>query len=217
MNSLLPVKNRTKPFWLKERDTQLAQLLSSEEIPLQAEVVIIGSGISGALAALHVYRELEKKGKTSSSVVMLEAADLCEGATARNGGHCKPLTYLGFRNEAARHGAEAVNDMYTFEAGHLQKYNDLVEGEDLDCDFYITRACDVFFTKEGAKSAKEDFDTRKKLFPEAIAKDDIVAIEDVDQLEKFSGVKGAYWGCHYPAGHLWPYKLATQGMRIACI
>lgn len=83
----LPVPNRTQPFWLQERHP-LASHVSSQEVPAEADIVIVGSGISGATCAHFLYKDLEKRGSASQDklkVVMLEADALCEGATARNG------------------------------------------------------------------------------------------------------------------------------------
>jgi ribulose 1,5-bisphosphate synthetase/thiazole synthase len=83
----VPVPNRTQPFWLQERHA-LAKHVSSQEVPAEADIVIVGSGISGATCAHYLFKELEKRGQASQekvTVVMLEADALCEGATARNG------------------------------------------------------------------------------------------------------------------------------------
>jgi monoamine oxidase len=79
-NTLLPVQNRTHPFWLSEPDPVLATHQSSEELPETADVVIVGSGLSGAMTGYYLL-----KGDPSLKVVMLEAAEVCSGATARNG------------------------------------------------------------------------------------------------------------------------------------
>ncbi|THU83290.1 hypothetical protein K435DRAFT_570043, partial [Dendrothele bispora CBS 962.96] len=52
----------------------------------QADAVIIGSGISGALTAY----SLLTSSKVPKSVVMLEAREACSGASGRNAGHCRP-------------------------------------------------------------------------------------------------------------------------------
>lgn len=202
---LLPRGDRTEPFWLSERDDAVADMQTRSTIPDEVDIVVIGSGISGAIVVHHL-----TKSDWTPRILLLDAQRLCEGATARNGGHCKPLTYLGFRAEAAKHGAEVADQMYSFEASALSTYAALVQSEDLDCDMHATRACDVFFDATDAAEAKKDYDARMRLYPDSMKRDDVREVNDREELERLTGIRGAHWGCHYPAGHLWPYKLATQ-------
>jgi glycine/D-amino acid oxidase-like deaminating enzyme len=57
---------------------------TTEDLPTDADVVIVGSGLSGALLAY-----LLLKAKPSLRIVMLEAREVCSGASARNGGQVK--------------------------------------------------------------------------------------------------------------------------------
>lgn len=81
---LLPVPNRTEPFWLTERDVELRNARTTSKLPESADVVIIGSGLTGAMMAYQLYREAERQ-KRKISMVMLEADETCGSATARNG------------------------------------------------------------------------------------------------------------------------------------
>lgn len=72
----LPVENATLPFWL-DVPSPIANHL--DELPAQADVVIIGSGITGASVA----RTLLHNSGGTLKVVMLEAREACSGATGR--------------------------------------------------------------------------------------------------------------------------------------
>lgn len=76
----LPQDDPTQSYWQDPPD-KIADLKSTEELPEQADIVIIGSGISGAAIAWNLLQD----GNPSPSIVMLEARQACSGATGRNG------------------------------------------------------------------------------------------------------------------------------------
>lgn len=74
----LPNANSSKSFWHSEPDEFLIGHRTTPELPSTADVVIVGCGITGANAA----RFLVESGK-GLSVVILEAREVCWGATGR--------------------------------------------------------------------------------------------------------------------------------------
>jgi hypothetical protein len=108
-----------------------------------------------------------------------------------------------------KHGKEVANAMFEFEEAALDHYVAIVNEEKINCDLHVTRAFDSFFNAEDAKRSRMDFHRRRMDFPEAVRKGDIRTVEDPKEMEKIAGVKGVLWGASYPAGHLWPYMLAT--------
>lgn len=61
---------------------------STRELPNHADVVVVGSGITGASVAHHLLRHHDEDGKKENeklNVVMLEAREACWGATGRVG------------------------------------------------------------------------------------------------------------------------------------
>jgi myosin-crossreactive antigen len=81
---LLPVSNRTESFWLTERDHELKNARTTSHLPPTADVVVIGSGLTGAMTAYHLYKQARMDGRRIN-VVILEADEVCGSATARNG------------------------------------------------------------------------------------------------------------------------------------
>lgn len=79
----LPRLNPTISYW-QDPPAEIADLRSTPDLPSEADIVIIGSGISGASIA---YRILSSQPGTK--VLMLEARQACSGATGRNGMYCK--------------------------------------------------------------------------------------------------------------------------------
>ena len=75
----LPVENPTLPLW-----TVPAAQLPADPIgtlPEHADIVIIGSGITGTSFA---YNTLAHAGDVGLKIVMLEAREVCSGATGRS-------------------------------------------------------------------------------------------------------------------------------------
>lgn len=75
----LPRDNPTVSYWQDPAD-DIADLRSTTQVPDSADVVIIGSGISGAGIAYNILKRAPQ-----TKVVMLEARQACSGATGRNG------------------------------------------------------------------------------------------------------------------------------------
>jgi hypothetical protein len=72
----LPSAESTKSYWHQEPSQTLLGHRTTQELPAAADIVVVGSGITGAFAA----RELVNGGR---SVLMLEAREACWGATGR--------------------------------------------------------------------------------------------------------------------------------------
>ncbi|KAI4610850.1 hypothetical protein J4E80_007879 [Alternaria sp. BMP 0032] len=120
-------------YWLQQvRCDPLLDHRTTDELPQEANTVIIGSGITGTLVAKHHLETFP--GKT---VVILEAREFCSGATGRNAGHCKPDQWRGYGKHAKAYGHEQAvkildNEQATYaEAGgkvdHIQVTHDPVE------------------------------------------------------------------------------------------
>ena len=75
----LPSESPTKSFWHKDPSPLLLGHRSTRNIPVDADVVIVGSGITGASIAHY----LLNKAPPDLKVVMLEAREACWGATGR--------------------------------------------------------------------------------------------------------------------------------------
>ena len=75
----LPSAKSTRSYWHKEPSATLLGHRTTKDLPATADVVIVGSGITGAFAA----RFLKEGWAREHSVVMLEAREACWGATGR--------------------------------------------------------------------------------------------------------------------------------------
>lgn len=77
-----PTPKSTTPFWRTELD-DIDEYKSTDEFPEACDIVIIGSGLSGASTAYFLLND--DNTSPPPSVVLLEARQVCSGATGRNG------------------------------------------------------------------------------------------------------------------------------------
>ena len=78
----LPTTESTSSFWHSEPSDFLLGHRTTPHLPSEADVVIVGSGITGASAARYLAEDERAKGL---SVVMLDAREACWCATGRVG------------------------------------------------------------------------------------------------------------------------------------
>ncbi|KAH8885851.1 nucleotide-binding domain-containing protein [Thozetella sp. PMI_491] len=194
--------NPTLPFWrteLHELDTHR----STPELPQSCDVLIIGSGYSGVSTAYHL---VESYGDAPlSSIVMVEAREACSG------GHVKPIVYFAFPRQAAIYGDKVANEIAEFQLQHVLAVKDLVEKENIDCDFQLTRACDVFLDQAYADQVTASFNKIKASGATCVRQVQYTGPRDAEQI---SGVKGAKCCLTFPAAHLWPYKLVMHLLSL---
>ncbi len=88
-------RDRT-PYWLKSTSHPLANYQSRPKLPKEADVVVVGAGLTGASAAYHL-------AGLGGTVVVLEQGDPASGASGRNGGNFEliPENFAGDYGEYA--------------------------------------------------------------------------------------------------------------------
>ncbi|EME47906.1 hypothetical protein DOTSEDRAFT_167338 [Dothistroma septosporum NZE10] len=200
-----PVANATASFWR----TQLHQLdthRSTKELPSEVDILVIGAGYSGASIVHHLLEQKKASGR-DVSIAILEAREACSGATGRNGGHLKPDPYYRAAGALEKHGKEAAEEVASFEARQVKEVQKLVEEENIDCDFVVTRAIDVCLYEAAKRDLKSGLD---KLKQAGISTASEVLYSDERSAEGVSGIKGAKACFTYTAGHVWPYKLVLH-------
>lgn len=76
----LPSKTPTTSFWHSEPSEFLLDHHTTPDLPSYADIVIVGSGLTGASSARYLAED-QRAGE--SSIVMLDAREACWGATGR--------------------------------------------------------------------------------------------------------------------------------------
>ncbi|KAJ9269195.1 hypothetical protein DTO212C5_4690 [Paecilomyces variotii] len=148
----IPVSDSTLPFW-RTAPHELDKHRSTPDLPTECDILIVGAGFSGASLAYHIY----DGNPSPPSVLILEAREACSGATGRNGGHIKPDIFYSIPQNSKRYGPKAASHLARFEASQLTAIKNLVQKEQIDCDFVLTRTCDAIIDPSVAKDAEKAF------------------------------------------------------------
>lgn len=110
-----PITVRQISYWAKE-PSSLANYQSSSELPEFSDVVIIGSGFSGASIAYFLSQL-----RPDLSITILEGRQSCSGASGRNGGHLAPNVVSGDRK------------VHDFEQMNYDALYQLIDQNKIDC------------------------------------------------------------------------------------
>ncbi|CCT74878.1 related to oxidoreductase [Fusarium fujikuroi IMI 58289] len=175
---------------------------STAELPPFVDVAIIGAGYSAAAILTHILATTSPEDRPS--ILVLEARQLCSGATGRNGGHLKPDSYNAISAYASEYGMEAAAEVASFEVANVKAVTEYIQQNKVDCDFVLTRAVDVQLSTVHQCRIKEGYD---KLIAAGLEPTKNTFSVEGKDAEMMSGVKGAKGCFTYTAGHLWPYKL----------
>ncbi|KAL6237501.1 hypothetical protein BDW75DRAFT_248981 [Aspergillus navahoensis] len=205
-----PVANSITPFWRTEPST-LDNYRSTATLPPTTDIVVIGAGYAGASTTYHLLEQAEPFSRPS--IVILEARQVCSGATGRNGGHLKPDVYNFVGTVAATHGVEAAAELAAFESAHIPAIEAVVEREKIACDLVVAQAHDVQLDEKHTEKLRAAYETLLANGSEATKS---AAFTTDMEAEMVSGVKGAKSCFSYKAGRLWPYKLIC-GLLKKCI
>ena len=150
--TVIPVPNATLPYW-RTQPHWIDEYRSTQGLPSECDVAVIGAGMSGVATLYHL---AEQAGPQAPSIVLLEARQICSGATGRNGGHAKvrTSTILSFLK---REGPAIADEMAQFVNDQIYAIKQTVEKEELDCEFELRRTLDVFLDAEEAEAVAEEF------------------------------------------------------------
>ncbi|KAJ6558006.1 FAD dependent oxidoreductase [Mycena capillaripes] len=205
----LPHSNPTHSFWTHTPGANpLADTGSRGPLTPEADVCIIGAGMTGVSTAYHLARTVKDgsfpipDGRGKLRAVIFEARDFC---VCRNGGNLTPASFLKFRQVEAQFGRTDARRYYAIEqysasemvriahAGGWAGAVDLVAGGHID----------AILTEGRLTEVQADFDA-------AIAAGESVNVTWVGR-EEMNATYGTYsWGVHAAAYNFWPLKFVTQ-------
>ncbi|KAH8194568.1 hypothetical protein TruAng_011263 [Truncatella angustata] len=201
----LPVPNPSQSYWLEDPPYPELVDIQSPDLPDHADIVIIGSGITGAAVARSILLECERKGETRR-VVVLEARTLCSGATGRNGGHIKSSPHELFVRLKDRLGPERAAALTRFQLAHVNVLTELCKAEGWDvAECREVETADLYLDAEDRDKALEEVEEMKKWIPEL----EIETHDAVSAQKKFEVNRFVVGAISYTAGALWPYRFVA--------
>jgi glycine/D-amino acid oxidase-like deaminating enzyme len=124
------------PYWL---DTAPALIdRSGKDLPDEADVVVIGGGLTGLSTAYHAARK-------GARIVLVEKDKVGSGASGRNGSHCNPGITISPAEARKRYGMERAREIYDAFRDAVDLVEELAVKEKIDCDFHRAGRLGVAF------------------------------------------------------------------------
>src|SRR5688572_29549613 len=123
------------PFWLDDRarpapEAELTRTISTD-------LLVIGAGFTGLWTAL-----MAKEADPSREVVILEAGEVAQGATGRNGGFMDASITHGFLNGVARWPRE-ISTLHAMGIVNLAEIESTINRLGIECDYQRTGEIDI--------------------------------------------------------------------------
>ncbi|CUA67043.1 hypothetical protein RSOLAG22IIIB_02961 [Rhizoctonia solani] len=179
---------------------------SEARLPERADIVIIGSGITGTLVA----RALLEHPKTSDlRIVIVEARDACSGATGRNGGHIKCDPHLIYHKYKILHGKEFAQKATRFNMAHVDELIRISEkiGGESKTEARRVETVDAYFDPKLFERARAKVQTFKSDMP--LESQGIRLLDGLEAQEDFGLSPLCVGAIVGHAGAINPYKLVT--------
>ena len=196
----LPVANPTEAFW-QSPPHPLANVKSSS-LPSEADVVIIGSGITGCSVAKALLDSSNHK------IVLLEARSICSGATGRNGGHLTSAAPEDYPALVEQFGKPMAKKIARFTFRNVERVYEVSRsfGENVERASEARRVEGLgTFLDDSIDHCTKAIALFDEENPDWKGKFRIINAKDTfSEFEKLPNSTGAIVG---PAGAIWPYRL----------
>lgn len=200
----LPVDGPTTPFWT----VPPARLPIDNDAPLPShvDVLVIGSGITGVSCT----RTLLGHGPPGLRVLVLEARDVCSGATGRNGGHINAPLFHDYAQLKSEFGLESAKRIIRFRLSHLPALREAVD--DIDAlDYSQVRdveRLDVYFDRGTFEESVKALEEWKADMPEEAA--GCCVVEGKEAAQRFRLSELVVGVIASPGGAAHPYRTVTS-------
>src|SRR5919109_1915330 len=139
------------PFWLDDPARPAPEPALVKDI--STELLIIGAGFTGLWTAL-----LAKEENPSRDIIILEAGEVAQGATGRNGGFMDASITHGFYNGLSRWPQE-LTTLLALGIANLNEIEATIARLGIDCDYRRTGDIDMATQPYQVEEMKEELET----------------------------------------------------------
>lgn len=199
----VPITNASTPFWAIPR-SPLASHGSTDPLPAKVDVLVIGSGISGTSFAREFLGSCDPK----CTVAMLDAREVCYGATGRNGGHITPPLYQDLDVLEKIVGTEHAKEILRFRRAHFPALMEVAREEGLtDATLRKVEMREVFFEQSLYEEMRQKLERYIELVPEERGEFEAACGPDI--AEKLGLTDRVYGAITTYGGAVHPYRFVT--------
>ncbi|OJD10140.1 hypothetical protein AJ78_08726 [Emergomyces pasteurianus Ep9510] len=202
----LPHPNPTVSYWQNPPD-EIGNICSTTKLPAEADIAIVGSGISGVAIAYDILHRAPK-----TQIVMLEARQAVSGATGRNGGHTKGASYTTFPSNVEKLGLDEAIKIAKLELNTVRQVHAFARKHNIDCESKHINTTDIIYNQETLVQAAATVKFMQKVMPNHPASK-YTFWSKKDTEEKFL-VPGAAGAITYEAGSLSSYKFVIGLLKL---
>jgi glycine/D-amino acid oxidase-like deaminating enzyme len=185
-----PIASPLHSYWQHPKSPLAAVIEPECSNPAQPyDYAIIGSGISGTMIAYNIF-----KTNPSARVVIIDAREICSGATGRNGGHTKAASYRTYLQHKEELGKEEALRIARLEYSNIIETHALAKELGIECENQACNTVDIIYdsqTFEQGKKAIEELEadaTEEERQPGKMASYRIYNAND--------GIKQKFWVDH---------------------
>ncbi|KAH7395341.1 FAD dependent oxidoreductase [Phaeosphaeria sp. MPI-PUGE-AT-0046c] len=139
-----PVNDPLPSYWHNPKSPHARTIEPETSNPSQTyDYAIIGSGISGTMIAHNLL-----KCHPESRIVMVEAREICSGATGRNGGHTKAASYRSYMHHVQELGKEEALKIARLEYANIVETHGMAKEMGIKCESEMCETVDVIYDKK---------------------------------------------------------------------
>jgi len=142
------------PYWWQDQP----QFANDKDIPVTADVVVVGAGYTGLSAAI----TLAKSGR---SVVVLDAEAIGFGASTRNGGMLGSGHKFSPDQLQKTYGSEVTKNIYKEANASLAYTTSLIRDQKIDCDLQICGRLRTAWTHQDREQMQQSTKQLQKIDP----------------------------------------------------
>ncbi|MGY0057786.1 NAD(P)/FAD-dependent oxidoreductase [Streptomyces sp. LZ34] len=138
------------PYWLDTAPPLPDR--SGKELPDEADIVVVGGGLTGLSTAYHTARK-------GARVVLVEKDKVGSGASGRNGSMCTQGITIGVAEARRRYGQQRARELYDSFREAVDVVEELTQKEQIDCDFNRSGRLGVAYKPqhfEGMRATQRD-------------------------------------------------------------